>query len=592
MPQTETRRDCSRVHQHVSLARPRVLLSSTSPLPVAFGRVQPWYVGMVLGVVAAAGACAESSSSISTGPSPAKCEVSLTAPSALPPGGGSGAISVATQPECVWNVTSQLAWISGLSPTSGQGSGRVQFTAAANPQPAAREGELQVNDGRVRVTQQAAPASCQYELSQSSGTVDAAGGAGNSVAITSAPACAWTASSAVPWITITSGASGTGNGSVSFNVAANVGQSRTGSLTVANQPFLVTQAGLTPSQCAYAISPASQTIGATGGVGSPITVTVASGCAWTASSAVPWITLLSGNTGSGNGVVTFTAAVNTGPERVGTLSVAGQTFSLTQSASSCAFAISPSSAAVSGAGATGQAVAVTTTAACTWSATSNAPWITIASGASGTGTGSVTFNVSANTGAQRSGTLTVAGQTFTVTQDVAPCLYTLNPTSAAPSAGGGAGAPVSVSTSAGCTWTATSNDPWLTVNAGSSGTGNGSVTYFVGIHTSLQARTGSLTIAGQTFTVNQAGCVFSLSPTGASLSNVAGTYQVQVSTTPGCSWTALTNQPWLSVVSGASGSGNGTVQYSVTRNDRGSDVARTGTLTIAGRVFIVDQAGR
>jgi predicted ATPase len=49
---------------------------------------------------------------------------------------------------------------------------------------------------------------------------------------------------------------------------------------------------------------------------------------------------------------------------------------------------------------------------------SNAPsWITITAGANGTGNGTVTFSIAANTtGAQRTGTLTIAGRTYTVTQ--------------------------------------------------------------------------------------------------------------------------------------------------------------------------------
>ena len=55
-----------------------------------------------------------------------------------------------------------------------------------------------------------------------------------------------------------------------------------------------------------------------------------------------------------------------------------------------------------------------------WTATSNASWLSIASGASGTGNGAVFFSVAANSGAQRVGTLTIAGQTFSVTQMAPP----------------------------------------------------------------------------------------------------------------------------------------------------------------------------
>jgi hypothetical protein len=54
---------------------------------------------------------------------------------------------------------------------------------------------------------------------------------------------------------------------------------------------------------------------------------------------------------------------------------------------------------------------------CGWTAVSNASWITITNGSSGTGNGTVGFVVAANAGTQRTGTLTIAGQTFNVTQD-------------------------------------------------------------------------------------------------------------------------------------------------------------------------------
>jgi hypothetical protein len=50
-------------------------------------------------------------------------------------------------------------------------------------------------------------------------------------------------------------------------------------------------------------------------------------------------------------------------------------------------------------------------------ASSNASWITVTSGASGTGNGTVTYSYTANTGGDRKGTLTVAGRTFTLDQD-------------------------------------------------------------------------------------------------------------------------------------------------------------------------------
>lgn len=90
------------------------------------------------------------------------------------------------------------------------------------------------------------------------------------------------------------------------------------------------------------------------------------------------------------------------------------TFSIT---SPCSYAIAPTAQSFTSAGGNGSSN-ITTTTGCTWTATSNANWITINAGnGSGTGNGTVNFTVAANTGDARTGTLTIAGQTFTVMQD-------------------------------------------------------------------------------------------------------------------------------------------------------------------------------
>lgn len=58
---------------------------------------------------------------------------------------------------------------------------------------------------------------------------------------------------------------------------------------------------------------------------------------------------------------------------------------------------------------------------------------------------------------------------------------------------------------AGCAWTAASNASFITVTGGASGSGNGTVSYSVAANTGTASRNGTLTIAGQTFTVTQAG---------------------------------------------------------------------------------------
>jgi hypothetical protein len=129
---------------------------------------------------------------------------------------------------------------------------------------------------------------------------------------------------------------------------------------------------------------------------------------------VNWVTILSGASSTGAGSVTYSVQPNTGNARTGTLTVAGQTVTISQT--KCTYAIAPTSQTFNAAGGTGGPVAVTTQSGCDWTAVSKASWITVTTGSSGSGSGTVTFSVAANTGGDRTGTLTIAGLTFTVTE--------------------------------------------------------------------------------------------------------------------------------------------------------------------------------
>src|SRR4029453_16288988 len=98
-------------------------------------------------------------------------------------------------------------------------------------------------------------------------------------------------------------------------------------------------------------------------------------------------------------------------------------------------------------------VAVNAQAGCTWSSTSNAAWITFPAGTTGSGLGSVNYTVAANSStSSRTGTLTVAGQTFTVTQAGGACSYAISPTSNPSMVAGGGTGTVTVTTQTGCAW--------------------------------------------------------------------------------------------------------------------------------------------
>jgi hypothetical protein len=133
-------------------------------------------------------------------------------------------------------------WITVTSAT-GAGIGQVNYTVAANTTTAARTGTLLVAGQTVTFSQ--AAASCNYTVTPTTVAAPPDGNA-SSVGVSSGTGCSWTAVSNVNWITITAGASGSGDGNVSYTVAINGTTSqRTGTLTVAGKAVTVTQAAQT-----------------------------------------------------------------------------------------------------------------------------------------------------------------------------------------------------------------------------------------------------------------------------------------------------------------------------------------------------------
>ncbi len=331
--------------------------------------------------------------------------------------GGTGTVTVVSQPACGWGAVSQAPWIAISAGSPGSGNGAVQYSVAANTSTATRTGSFTVAGQQVTITQAGSGTTCGYTAAPTSVSVPASGGTGSS-AITTQPGCPWTATSQAPWITITAGASGNGNGTVQYSVAANTAAAaRTGSIIAAGQTITITQAGTGPT-CMYGVNPNSASYPAAASSGS-VAVTTQAGCAWTADSQAPWITVTAGASGTGNGAVQYTVAANTNAAgRTGTLTVATQQITISQAgtAPTCTYNAAPASAFYTAAGGNAT-VTVTTQPGCAWTATSQAAWITITAGGSGTGNGTIQYSVAANTGAARASSLTVGGQSVAITQD-------------------------------------------------------------------------------------------------------------------------------------------------------------------------------
>jgi hypothetical protein len=463
------------------------------------------------------------------------------------------------------------------SPVEGQGEGSVRFTVVANAEPSSRSAGISVNDQRVQISQEGKP--CEFTVSSNHETVEGAGGDRTIDVRASAAQCGWTAAANVLWITIVSGREGRGNGTVSFHVDAVSGPPRSGTITVAAQNVQVDQG----TGCSYAVGTDTFSLDPSGG-DRQVAVTAPPGCAWTAESRTAWVTVMSGSTGSGPGVVGFRVAPSDGPARTGTLTVAGRTLTVAQSPG-CKFSVSPASLNIGAPGGP-SSIQVETTAGCTWSSARGDEWITITGGSSGSGAGQAQLAVAANAGPARTGSVTIAGQAVRIAQ-ASGCTYSVSPPTQDASGTGGTGA-ASISTAAGCGWTARSAVDWITMSA-LSGDGPAQVSYAIAPNPG-PARSGTITVAGRILTVTQASqCSWAFVPPSHEFTATGGAGNILVIVSGPCKWTTMSNADWIQLTAGESGVGNGLVQFVAAPNPGG---ARTGTLTIAGQSYIVNEGGR
>jgi hypothetical protein len=447
-------------------------------------------------------------------PTDSNCEYALSdhGPVGFNVDGGTGSISVisANGTNCTWTATSDSDWLTITSGIVYTGSGTVSYTVSENCG-TNRMGTLTLAGQAVTIEQDPVVISAPSDVFDANGST-------NTITVGAGSNCTWTASSDSTWLTITSGASGTGFGTVTFVVAPNDTCSvRTGMLTIAGQPYPIQQLANTAG---YSLDSTNAVVGAGESSGSVNVTAPSPDCSWMATSQASWLTITSGSSGTGNGTVTYNVQANDKlTEAVGVLTIAGIDFTVTQAAGTCGFTLDPEYAEYGYGGAADSVdVQCGVDDDCPWVASSGVPWITITAGGGGNGDGTVYYTVAANTSANpRNGSLTVAGQVYPVEQDgVSGCTYTVSPMNAAygPGVNGGA---ISVTTGSGCGWTAGANASWLGISSGSSGTSNGIVGYSVAANTSTNWRSGTLTVAGRTVTVSQAGlsnctCLITVSP--------------------------------------------------------------------------------
>ncbi|HVJ26879.1 MAG TPA: IPT/TIG domain-containing protein [Vicinamibacterales bacterium] len=328
-------------------------------------------------------------------------------------------------------------------------------------------------------------------------------------------------------------------------------------------------------------------------------VTVQNNCSWTPFPSVEWLTVLNQSTGSGSGSVIYAVSSNPGGARSGFFTVGGQAFTVTQAAGPLTItSVSPSSGPIGG----GTTITVHGT---NFATSGGLPTVHVGGNAASSVVVMSPTTLSAVTppGALGARTVTVTnpnGEAATLVDGFAyVCTYTLSASSHTVPVSGATGQTVGVTAAGGCGWTAVSNSSFITVTGGGSGNGGGIVTYSVAaMPGSLQGRAGSITIAGQSFTVVQGTppsmaldrttLNFGAATTGGSFTSRTQPQVVRLTQSyPGpVTWTATTDRSWITV-SPSSGSGPALlsigVQFSGTA-PVGEAASGNVTLTFSGAV--------
>ena len=498
-----------------------------------------------------------------------------------------GAASVITGGSGEWSAWTDSAWIT-LSRANGTAGVSCIYAVGANFSAGTRIGRIYIEDKVFTVTQTG------YEgaISPEGAEWDCAGGTGE-IAVTVDAGVAWTAVANVDWLTVEP-RSGRSSGTVAYRVAAyDETPTRSGSLTVAGETFAVTQTGVDVT-----LSPMEKTLDWRANAFEVIVGALAT-TQWTPIPEASWLSVVDSGHGYGDSAILVAVGENpSAASRTGTVAVGSKRVTVTQlGTADLTLELTPTEATASAVGAYGN-IAVYGTPDAAWEAAPTVEWITISSGATGTGNGNIKYIVMANPLlTEREGTIKVTMAPGTgggtgleavhrVRQGVIEPM--VSPVAVSFRASGGS-TNVQLTVADNTQWTAESGDAWIKVTSASSSAGSAKIWFDASANPSTEGRTGTLTIAGKTVAVSQAGLWSRLTYDGKVFGTQSGSGFIDVQVEGDGTWTASSDSPWLTLLDDA-GHGSDSVMFVVDEFNT-AVASRTATVTIAGKTVEITQRG-
>ena len=498
-----------------------------------------------------------------------------------------GAASVLTGGSGVWSAWTDSAWIT-LNRANGEAGVSCIYAVGANFTAGTRMGRIYIEDKVFTVTQTGYTGA----ISPESAEWDCAGGSGE-IAVTVDAGVAWTAAANVDWIAVEP-RSGRSSGTVKYTVVGyDETPTRSGSVTVAGETFSVTQTGVDVT-----LTPMTKTLDWRANA-FEVMVGALAETHWTPVPEASWLSVVDAGYGYGDSAILVAVGENPSAQtRVGTVAVGSKRVTVTQTGTSdLTLELTPAEATASAVGAYGN-IAVYGTPDAAWEAAATVEWITISSGATGAGNGNIKYIVMANPLLEeRTGKIKV---TMTPGTGGGPALEavhtvrqgviepTVAPAAVAFRASGGS-TNVQLTVADNTQWTATSNDSWLRLTSASSSAGSAKISFDAAANPSTEGRQGTLTIAGKTVSVSQAGLWSRLNYDGKVFGTGSDSGFVDVQVEGDGTWTASSDASWLTLMD-TNGHGSASIMFVV--DDYNTAVAsRTAVVTIAGKTVEITQRG-
>ena len=186
------------------------------------------------------------------------------------------------------------------------------------------------------------------------------------------------------------------------------------------------------------------------------------------------------------------------------------------------------------------------------------------------------------------------GGSSVITTAAAPspvrCTVSVSTNNSTVPATGGAGI-LKIVTERECSWTASADVAWITVNGPRDGFGPADIPFTVAPNPNVANRRGTIVVNGQRAELTQAPapCAVSLAPAAQTVGAAGGTGSIAITAAANCNWNATSDAAWLTIVGGNAGTGNGTIRFQAAAN---SGSSRVGVVRVNDRSATVTQAGR